>query len=598
MPRLGLLLVIAAGGARSVDAAGFCSEHPDACSESAQRFCVKRPDDCRARPVMTCDRFPKLCATVNGRLGPDLAQLGARLELALTTTPPLVPSQQLTFTWKLHNTTPIAINGRLRLLVDAQDRPTALPIVAALPANQSLDGFLQIGPYAPGTHIFTIEFQLQTGERWDTVGPTGLLHRAPTYDTIGSAEVSVTVADPNSPLSFDCPTDKSLDLDADCLDDRLEHALLERYTPYYKFSMEAENREILPPTDIACFLMESELVRGGETLVPISTLRSGDYRGLLDQPCPAGAAGCSPDVLQNPMLTDYEIHRLHDSCAWSDAANRKTGLYGHVVPYDQLSAQGEFQRFFDDPAKLFEGDPALGRQKRFVKVEYWQFFGQNGWSFPHQGDWTTVELLLDLGARDVGLTTTRPCSATPPPSLDLPRDSPLRAEVAAVLHYAHGKVEFRFDLDGCTGAHPTDDPSITELRGPSYSRPECPGVGPDFLCEDDNAVQFFKVGTEPMATHPVVYLEFATHEYFPTGAWMNYIGMPNHAGTDEDHRYLTATPPNLGEVGAPLGETALAPFILRFNGKWGTDPRGPSLHAEWTWPSDSKVRSKLSDLPP
>jgi hypothetical protein len=93
-------------------------------------------------------------------------------------------------------------------------------------------------------------------------------------------------------------------------------------------------------------------------------------------------------------------------------------------------------------------------------------------------------------------------------------------------------------------------------------------------------------------THPVVFLERGSHEIWPTTGF-SYKGAPKHDGKGPN--FLSATPPNLGEVEHPLTEYATALPVLRFNGLWGAysklnpPPAGPALHGQWTWPADSSI---------
>jgi hypothetical protein len=93
-------------------------------------------------------------------------------------------------------------------------------------------------------------------------------------------------------------------------------------------------------------------------------------------------------------------------------------------------------------------------------------------------------------------------------------------------------------------------------------------------------------------SHPVVYIEYATHEFWPTSEGF-VAATPNHDG--DGASFLTSTPPNLGEVESPLTEYPQAKVVMRFNGYWGAccivnkPPPGPALHGEWTWPASSSI---------
>ena len=99
-------------------------------------------------------------------------------------------------------------------------------------------------------------------------------------------------------------------------------------------------------------------------------------------------------------------------------------------------------------------------------------------------------------------------------------------------------------------------------------------------------------------THPVVYIEYGSHEFWPSQFWDFYLA-PAHDGNS--YSFLTNTPPNLGEVENLLPEAwDRANVILRYNGKWGAyshwpgdPPQGPPRHDQWTYPASSSVRWQL-----
>jgi len=117
----------------------------------------------------------------------------------------------------------------------------------------------------------------------------------------------------------------------------------------------------------------------------------------------------------------------------------------------------------------------------------------------------------------------------------------------------------------------------------------------------DNAyLRLFREDENSPFTHPVVYIENGSHEFWPTES--GKVGTtiatetfftPLHNGDDRENSYFTDTPPNLGEVENPLPETNAAQVILQYNGYWGCynlanpPPPGPTLHTEWTYPFNS-----------
>ena len=140
------------------------------------------------------------------------------------------------------------------------------------------------------------------------------------------------------------------------------------------------------------------------------------------------------------------------------------GLYGHVVPY-----------------------------QRFIKIEYWQFFPQNGGNFPHGGDWTTVQLLIDMDN-------------------NLPCQNPTAfGQIASVFHYHHGD-ESRFDFSQCTFAGRTQESDVFQF----------------LVAAGGQHLQMFREAGGDFS-HPVTYIEYATHEFWPTSEG-SAAATPNHDG--------------------------------------------------------------------
>jgi hypothetical protein len=145
------------------------------------------------------------------------------------------------------------------------------------------------------------------------------------------------------------------------------------------------------------------------------------------------------------------------------------------------------------------------------------------------------------------------------------------------------------------------DGDIKEYRGLNYikygtelnlSDLDTSNAPPKIIINDDevakaqnNLVRFFKDPQTREFSHPVVYIENGSHEFYPSENW-TYYGSPNHNG--KSYHYLTSTPPNLGEIDYPLHETDEADVVLWFNGYWGAygnyndPPPGPVLHKNWT----------------
>jgi hypothetical protein len=385
----------------------------------------------------------------------------------------------------------------------------------------------------------------------------------------------------------------SVDKDLDFVDDNLEHFLLERFRPYFKFSIQ-DGQEQYRPCDVFNYVRSCTI--------------GGDYESLLGKTdnCPP-LPGFDQSGLSNPdnLLTagvpnkkpvdlwaqhERSIVHLQPSDAakhgndWNEIlASRNVGLYGHVVPVVLNSVAG-YQRGAIFPC------PQTPGSKLYYKVEYWQFFGYNYAHqhifsrdyADHEGDWATVQLLVD--------------SST--------------LKVASVFHYAHGG-ETRFDIDPSMVPASIKDSSglqVMEYSGVNAGQPSNQDMADDgdgFKTKNNRRVRFFRENGQTEDTHPVVYIENGSHEFWPTEGGVygsTQVGTryyaPDHNGSGQS--YLTAAPPNLGELEHPLNETPEANVILRYSGLWGcynvynSNPPGPTLHSEWTYPFDSGIYKDIA----
>lgn len=391
-----------------------------------------------------------------------------------------------------------------------------------------------------------------------------------------------------------------VDNDADGMPDSLETLLLARFTPYLRFSLDG-GEEQYRPMDALNYVRWSELqTRGDEgqgVIVPNGTL----------YPNPAAVLGQGSDILAvKQFRSDRFLNPLADvpqrggnwarhGYAWADVLlQRNVGLYGHVVPFQATRPQTDFLQCFKSRTPIHNNrdfvlcdiDLNPNAIKTYYKVEYWQFFGYNGVDKPseigdHEGDWTTVQVIVDS-------TTLEPVQ---------------------VYHFAHG-YRFGFDLQPgrLRSTADREGGAVKEYHGQAWLRSvdfTWHETSDDRVLNDhsalnsqNNVLRMMRDPSTGKYTHPVVYVEHGGHEFWPTEGW-TYQDSPNHNGKDTAHSYLTAPPPNLGEVEAPLAEVAEANIVLRYNGRWGAfsrkndPPQGPALHNGWTWPASSSLRRQL-----
>jgi len=501
---------------------------------------------------------------------PPVNEVSRRLnvEASLTASSPLPPNTPVTVTWKLTNETILRSSGTLSVALD--NKPIAvqrtLPQID-LPPQGMAEGQFSLPQILPGDHTVSVRYSRYTGGTLNVPdGPTAVKTTAQTEDG-GSADVSFHII---------------LDQDLDGIDDHEEKRLLETYRPYFKFSTDGA-QEHYNPTDVLWYISHSNLMPGGnldDSPIFTNATLAADPFALLsanvqdhDHFCtrsPAGEWACNSDLTKNARRTNYRVNPLenvggegdypgrHGNPDWSFIKSKgNVGLYGHVVP-DAIH--------------------------HLIKIEYWQFFGYNNANqlqsyTDHEGDWTTVQLLYDPNGKTI----------------------------VSVTMYAHGR-EIPFSLGNIKPIQITDNGglSVAEYRDPvrynisdinMRNRP----AGED-MCKQ-NLLRVF-TGASGTEFHPVVYIEYGAHEFWPSEHWVfiEVIGgidyhTPAHNGLS--YAFLTATPPNLGEVEHPLAENSAAKIILRFNGLWGTwsksnePPQGPPLHNQWTWPADSSIRWQL-----
>jgi hypothetical protein len=506
-----------------------------------------------------------------------------KVEAELAGGTPISPNIPATIHWKLTNITPVRSMGMVEVTLGGQPikvQPNPPPI--DLQPQAMTEGQFAVAVQPGGAQVISVRYLRDTGETLTVPNGPGGLKQVPRYTDAGYMDVPFTVA---------------VDQDHDGIDDGLEHALLEKYRPYLLFSHDGRNEE-LRPADPWWYVQRSELLPNGDEdgspVVPLETLRLNPKAILIDQ-----SAQGSSIITRTPAQSNFHINPRHKVAGepgddpayqgnpWPQPGEpHNIGLFGHVVPVKLSDPYGyDFNKRYDGSAT---GDV-------YYKIEYWQFFGYNGAHktsniADHEGDWTSVQLIVD------------------------PRHNNI---ATSIFHFAHGLL-FRFDMtpqnNARTSVFQGPDGEIKEWNGINYnfqsqsldlSNLILGGIPPQIENDykalekaQNNVLRMFRDRTTGEFTHPVVYLENGTHEFYPSPAW-RYYGAPNHNG--EAEHYLTDTPPNLGEVEFPLNENRATTIVLHFNGIWGAfnkyndPPPGPILHKNWLWPADSSIRWQIQN---
>lgn len=147
---------------------------------------------------------------------------------------------------------------------------------------------------------------------------------------------------------------------------------------------------------------------------------------------------------------------------------------------------------------------------------------------------------------------------------------PNNDKIISTFHFAHG-IKMQFNLYRGVRSVELPNQSMVEYQGQHCCIPVGFGAGnireidPGIALAQNHRVRFYKDPVTNLYTHPVVYVEYNAHEFWPTESW-NFYGAPTHNGSG--YKFLSNTPPNLGEVESPLNETPAAELILKFNGMW------------------------------
>lgn len=527
------------------------------------------------------------------------ACLGATLTVSGPSPAQPVSNQPFTATFKLTNASPtLTFKGVIQAVFQGRvvgDQANALFSEVILAPHAVSTGTLMVAKPDAGAASLIVTFcpaaNVETDRLKPPCGPSSL----------GNTHLVSTVA----------ITVQSDDMDGDGVPDALEDSLLARFRPYFLFSNDG-GPEIYAPADAALYVRRSELrMSGSETdsndvAKPLATLSANPLAVLFD----SGPKGPS-NLLKAAALTAYHINPLasipgnstvdpgrHGNDWPSVLSVRNIGLYGHVVPVmmtDPFAFQ-TVESFYTPYADCPNGQdhPPLPQPRIFYKIEYWQFFGYNedqkAYIGNHEGDWTTVQVIYD-------------------PQADV---------VTSVMHWAHG-IQFRFDITpeayARTAHVAAPDGDMLEIRGCNFAKfggninlasLDISTLPPRIVINDDqlqhaqnNVVRMFQDPVTKKWDHPVAYIENGSHEFFPTQAW-SFYGAPKHTG--DGYHYLTAAPPNVGEIDAPLTETAMAPVIARYNGSWGTfsrytdPPPGPPLHKQWLLVPGSASAKLMANL--
>jgi hypothetical protein len=398
------------------------------------------------------------------------------------------------------------------------------------------------------------------------------------------------------------------DRDGDGIPDAIEAKLIERFSPLLRFTIEKDNgSEKYRPMDMVDYVRNSDMVvhkDPKQIVIANSILRNNPAQVITgvnnilttyeQQNCAPSANLRQVSALQGQLDkhsdNNPDIGTYDQGAEWSVVeAKGNVGMYAHVSPF-WPNSMGDLPshnpRLKDDGTPVIgpsgyettcqTGPAAQAGKDLCYKIEYYQFFGFNqAWQdfgyANHQADLAMLTEVYDV-AKD---------------------------RILAVSHWAHG-YEMRYDLQSAKST--CNDHDFDKLIGEERT---CTGENvknTDFNIlyvnlatgshqsepwkAQNNQVSFAQDPVTNEYSHPVVFVESGSHEFWPTSKWGAQYA-PSHAGNDPFNHYIARNIPNLGEIEHPLSDDAA--IIVGYNGYWGNWNKdndvspGPSLHSSWNW---------------
>jgi hypothetical protein len=551
-----------------------------------------------------------------------------KVNITLTVAPPAVASAinnttpfELSYT--VTNVSELPVTGYVSVMLGEQVLPyaTASQGLVTLKPQQVVSGNVQVTSPPAGTDILLGHFWSKLTCPPDIVPGFGTPPVACSggFD-YGSASITLVIA--------------QNDQDHDGIPDDVERNLLATYTPLMLYSRDNGQQEQYAPIDVVQYVQESSLVSDEASMsnIPNSVLATNPL-AILNPGLQGGTIWSTQALSPLPRkLLLRPSSAAKSGAPWAEILpSRSVGMYGHVT---QIK-----------PSQI--NDPAVGSELMaeygdvpMYKVEYWQFYGYShdfqlpSWAIPgvvfgyplactvfalacvvwpavasqagdvyaeadHDGDWCGLQLFID------------PRVVNPVRGWDFPTSG-----ILAVYFYAHGQ-KMGFSQPGFTYAAPkaVPVPATTPATTPPWRIIEYAGpnsVHTSFTIDShidwaqNNALQLAAADANGPYIHPVVYVEWGGHEFWPTSRWSKKMA-GKHGG--DGYQFLAATPPNVGELMNPM-EGDAATLITFFSGYWGFyggfaglngPPQGPPLHKQWQWvpgvPPDPAAYRPVKPLP-
>lgn len=309
-----------------------------------------------------------------------------------------------------------------------------------------------------------------------------------------------------------------------------QQALAQRFRPYFKTSLEDNQAEPVHPCNWQWFVGHCNLKINDEIVVLTAQQLASNPARLIE---PSGA-----DIRKSPLTSPGYILILSDFAyasgePWDRVIHQGHGIYAHVEEIDHNLVNIEYSVLWPYNLTTFTGD--------------------------HYGDLTTMTVIYDKG-----------CD-----------------KLVRVTYVTHGSVIQTFRI-----THPSEIQFVRlsgqDLNGQptiiDTAQLEIPDAdehqdGPWLHSPCDPAIVY--LAKDPVSSryeHPVVYVEWGAHEFWPAPCG-SFTSVPNHNG--DGLSFLPDVVQILGTLDDP--EPAHIPFMY-YNGKVGDDPQALLLHRTFYWP--------------
>lgn len=540
-----------------------------------------------------------------------------------------VPGELVTVTWTLVNTTGGPITGPI-LYELASASPTSNELARSpattLQKGQSIGKTFTFLP-VPGLNQISVVFLNTKAAPPSTKPPT--IPRLIDPSLPSKPQPTAGSTTPSVPTTDVFPATVSLSFNEAAVQDfrhpfiltpALRKQLLSEFSPLLLYSYDHSSDEQYQPIDAIPFVQGSSLYSkiANVSNIPNSTLESATASVVASDTLNPGSSKGTGTITTSASTSNLYLEpndATQHGSGWTsskvgvNAQGMNIGLYGRAVGLDLPNLSTT------DPtlptASLLARYNCSSLQKcaaHVVKLEYWQLYGYsadyNGNSITeseanHQGDWCGVQVYVDF---------------------DWFQSSHPERAILWVVHYLHGhQIGFNMAMANPAStlvtvpARSAGDTrptySAQQFRGPHYGQSVelsvktqgswFPLGGPDMTQQlfqaQNNVLSLAAEVTSKDNTsfrHPVVYVEWGGHEFWPTDAWSIYAAS-KHNGTGQ-YSYFGDSPvditanPNTSSTPTIPSQPDVA-LVTLFSGFWGAPqsyngpPQGPPLHCEYYW---------------